>query len=233
MWIETMTKLESEIGYSFKNHSLLERALTHSSYANENRNSRLKSNERLEFLGDSVLGMLAAEGLYGRKPELPEGQMTRLRAELVCEQSLANLAEMLGLGEYLRLGKGEDSGGGRKRPSILADAVEALIAAVYIDGGIEKAREFVQKFLLIQLDGEMAALNTDYKTALQELIQQNPAAPALKYELIGESGPDHQKVFSTEVRWGERSLGQGSGRTKKEAEQNAARAALELIRSET
>ena len=221
-----MTTLEEKLGYTFQSPELLENALTHSSCANESR-GKLQSNERLEFLGDSILGMVVADHLYRNHPDLPEGELTRTRSALVCEESLVEVAQALGLGEYLKLGKGEEAGGGRHRPSIQADAVEAVLAAVYLDGGIGSARKIIQKFILSR---EVAGLTKprDYKTALQEWVQRTPGQP-IAYRLVDELGPDHARVFVMEVTVGGRSAGQGRGRTKKEAEQLAAKAALEKL----
>ena len=222
-----METLEHKLGYSFRNRSLLENALTHSSCANESR-GKLTSNERLEFLGDSILGMVVAEHLYRTHPELPEGDLTRVRAALVCEDSLVEVASALCLGNYLRLGRGEESGGGRQRPSIRADAVEALLAAVYLDGGIEPVRKIIQNFILTR---EVASLSRprDYKTALQELIQQK-SGQVLRYRLTGQEGPDHNKRFFVSVDLNDEPIGSGSGRSKKEAEQMAACSAIRTLR---
>lgn len=217
-------KLQNKIGYRFRNEKLLENALTHSSYANERGKSRIYCNERLEFLGDSVLGFVSAEYLYGKYPSKPEGEMTRIRAELVCEQSLAAAAETLGLGSVLLLGKGEEQNGGRTRKSILADAVEALLAAIYIDGGMECARKFVLEFILTDIPSAI----TDFKTLLQERVQHDGIAAPV-YRIIDESGPDHAKTFIAQAEIDGVPAGEGSGRTKKEAEQSAARAALEKM----
>lgn len=223
---ETVMKtLEEVLGYTFKDKTLLENALTHSSYANENRASGAVSNERLEFLGDSILGMVTAEHLFRTHPDLPEGELTRTRAALVCEGSLYEVAKLWGLGNYLRLGKGEESGGGRERTSILADAVEAVLAAMYLDGGIGTARRTIHRFILSDEDRAEAA-NRDYKTALQELVQKE-SGQVLTYRLIGESGPDHAKTFRVEVDLNGKTVGRGQGKSKKEAEQNAARSAIE------
>ena len=197
--------------------------LTHSSCANESR-GKLQSNERLEFLGDSILGMVVADHLYRNHPDLPEGELTRTRAALVCEESLVEVAAELNLGEYLRLGKGEESGGGRHRPSIQADAVEAVLAAVYLDGGIGSARKIIQRYILCR---EIEGLNSsrDYKTALQELVQRE-SGQVLKYRLTGEEGPDHDKRFFVEVDLNGTPVGSGKGHSKKEAEQMAAKAAI-------
>ena len=220
-----MEALEQTINYAFKDRSLLRTALTHSSYANEH---GCASNERLEFVGDSVLGLVTASALYERFPDMPEGKMTRLRAELVCEQSLWDVAETLELGRWLLLGRGEESSGGRTRHSILADCVEAVIAAIYLDGGMEPAARFVRTQVLTKLDDGAAALMRDWKTELQELIQRKPGR-ALSYAMTGESGPDHLKRFSAAVSMNGAVIGAGEGRTKKEAEQAAAKAALEAM----
>jgi ribonuclease-3 len=221
-----MRELEEKLGYRFANKGLLEHALTHSSYANEHRSAGITSNERLEFLGDSVLGMVVAEYLFNKYPNTPEGELTRTRATLVCETSLYEVACTLGLGRWLRLGKGEDAGGGRTRPSILADATEATLAAVYLDGGIESVRPIIQTFIL---DKEQEkSVDRDYKTALQELVQRHPGK-AVSYRLIDETGPDHARVFVMEVSVGGTPVGVGRGRSKKEAEQMSAKAALEKM----
>lgn len=218
-----MDKLEEKLGYVFQNRALLENALTHSSYANENRGKGLQSNERLEFLGDSVLGMVTADYLYRAHPDLPEGDLTRTRAALVCEGSLVEVARELDLGSHLLLGKGEDTGGGRERPSIVADAVEAVIAAVYLDGGIGSARKVITRFIL-DAEEEKAG-SRDYKTALQELVQRE-SGQVLEYRLIGSTGPDHAKIFQVAVDLNGEPIGTGEGRSKKEAEQAAAKAAF-------
>ncbi len=223
-----MEALETKLQYTFQDPALLEQALCHSSYANEHRSAHLRSNERLEFLGDAVLGFVTADCLFRRHPDLPEGDLTRIRAALVCEQSLYEAAYALGLGRYLRLGRGEESGGGRERPSILADAMEALIAAVYLDGGMESAAALIHRFLL---DGQGEAVEErrrDYKTALQELVQRK-ADQVMVYRMLDEQGPDHAKVFTAEVLVNGQSIGQGRGHSKKEAEQSAARSALENL----
>ena len=222
--------LEKTIGYTFQNHSLLETALTHSSYANEKHGEDCESYERLEFLGDSILGFTAAEFLYGYQPALPEGSMTRLRAELVCESSLHKTALALDLGRYMRLGKGEERSGGRERPSILADMVEAIIAAIYLDAGLEQAKAFILRHVLADVEIGAEHRNRDYKTALQELVQRK-ADQHIAYELIGESGPDHNKRFTFRVSINGVSAGEGTGRTKKEAEQMAACQALEALQA--
>ena len=216
--------LEKAIGYQFQNISLLQNALTHSSYANERWHNSLMSNERLEFLGDSILGMVVAEYLYRTFPNRPEGELTRMRADMVCEKTLAAAANRIGLGNHLLLGHGEEQGGGRSRESILADAMESVIAACFLDGGIEAALKVVQQFILVEVP--VAKMhNADYKTALQELVQQKKNQ-VLSYRLIGESGPDHDKRFEVEVALNGSVVGTGSGSSKKRAEQMAARCAL-------
>ncbi|MCL2401756.1 MAG: ribonuclease III [Oscillospiraceae bacterium] len=222
-----MKSLQEKLGYTFNDPSLLESALTHSSYANEHKKSGTASNERLEFLGDSVLGVTVSALIYKNKPNMPEGQMTRLRAELVCEKSLAKLAETFNLGEYLQLGRGEEKGGGRTRPSILADAFEAVLAAIYLDGGFEPVTKLIAAHLTPQA-AQMQLENFDYKTALQEVVQEK-VGQTLSYHTVDESGPDHMKSFTVEVRLNDAPIGQGFGRSKKEAEQAAAKSALEAL----
>ena len=219
--------LEAAIGYKFKNIALLQNALAHSSYANERWHNSLKSNERLEFLGDSILGMCVAEYLYCTFPDRPEGELTRMRADMVCEQTLANVAGRIGLGNHLLLGKGEEQGGGRTRNSILADAVESVIAASFLDGGMGAAKQFIQKFILVEVPVKKLH-NVDYKTSLQELVQQKKNQ-VLSYALVGESGPDHDKHFEVEVSLNGKVVGLGSGSSKKRAEQDAARVAIESL----
>ena len=216
--------LETALGYRFRDSRLLQNALTHSSYANERWHNSLLSNERLEFLGDSVLGMLVAEYLYRNFPNRPEGELTRMRADMVCEQTLAAAANRIGLGTHLLLGHGEEQGGGRKRNSILADAMESVIAACFLDGGIAAALKVVQQFILV--DVPVTKLhNADYKTQLQELVQQKKNQ-VLSYALVGQSGPDHDKQFDVEVSLNGKVVGSGRGSSKKRAEQDAARAAI-------
>lgn len=217
-----MESLEKKLGYSFQNRALLSEALNHSSYANEHRDG-LGSNERLEFLGDSVLGFVSAEFLFKRNLELPEGDLTRMRASLVCEQSLYEVARELDLGSYLKLGRGEAAGGGRERQSILADAVEAVLAAVYLDGGMEPVRELIYRVLLSRAPA--AEERKDYKTTLQEVVQRR-SGQVLTYHMVSQSGPDHNKTFLFEVRLNDEPVGRGEGRSKKEAEQAAACDAL-------
>ena len=222
--------LESRIGSHFRDGRLLETALTHSSYANERHAADIVSYERLEFLGDSILGLTTAEYLYAHRPALPEGRMTRLRAELVCESSLHKTALSLGLGEFMRLGRGEELTGGRERASILADMVEAIIAAIYLDGGMDEAKTFIMDHVLADAEIGEDHPSADYKTALQEYVQRRGEV-RICYELIGESGPDHSKTFTFSVSVDGEAVGEGSGRTKKEAEQMAARRALEKLRA--
>ena len=219
--------LETAIGYRFRNITLLQNALTHSSYANERWHNSLMSNERLEFLGDSILGMVVAEYLYRSFPDRPEGELTRMRADMVCEKTLASVAARIDLGRHLMLGNGEEQGGGRSRDSILADAVESVIAASFLDGGMEAAKAFIQKFILVEVPVKKLH-NADYKTALQELVQQKKNQ-TLTYALVGESGPDHDKRFEVEVSLNGKVVGVGSGSSKKRAEQMAAQAALENL----
>ena len=219
--------LETAIGHRFHNISLLQNALTHSSYANERWHNSLLSNERLEFLGDSVLGMLVAEYLYRNFPDRPEGELTRMRADMVCEQTLAAVANRIGLGEHLLLGHGEEQGGGRSRNSILADAVESVIAACFLDGGMEAALGVVQKFILVEVPVKKLH-NTDYKTGLQELVQRKKNQ-VLSYALVDQSGPDHNKQFVVEVSLNGEVVGKGTGSSKKRAEQDAARDATERL----
>ena len=220
--------LETAIGYRFRNITLLQNALAHSSFANERWHDSLMSNERLEFLGDSILGMVTAEFLYRHYPDRPEGELTRMRADMVCETSLAKVADQIHLGEHLLLGHGEEQGGGRARASILADAVESVIAACFLDGGMEPARSFIARFVLCNVP-EQRLRNADYKTALQELVQQKKNQ-VISYELTGESGPDHDKHFAVQVLLNGNPIGSGEGTSKKRAEQDAARDALEKMK---
>ena len=224
--MKKLEKLQQSVGYKFKDERLLQRALTHTSYANECNEGHNKSNERLEFLGDSVLGIITAEHFYLNFKDLPEGELTKLRAATVCENSLSSFARQLGLGEYPLLGKGEMCTGGSDRPSILADAFEALIAAIYLDGGIEEAKKFVLKYVDKAVEEHRGF--KDYKTVLQEVIQKNPGE-VIEYVLVKESGPDHNKRFEVEVHLNSNVIGKGVGTSKKKAEQLAAKEALELM----
>ena len=221
-----MQKLQEMIGYQINDVNCLQTALTHSSYANEHRNTH--NNERLEFLGDAVLSIIVSQHLFSNYKSKKEGDLTKLRASLVCEETLAVFARQIDLGSCIRFGKGEKNSGGGERPSILADAFEALIAAIFLDGGMEEARRFVLGFITEELNKTHSANKADYKTTLQEIVQQS-GEEKLEYILVGESGPDHNKRFTTEVYINSNKVGRGSGRSKKEAEQNAAHEALKLL----
>ncbi|MCI8604060.1 MAG: ribonuclease III [Ruminiclostridium sp.] len=224
-----MTALEERIGYEFKNPALLKEALTHSSFVNGKNHH---SNERLEFLGDSVLSVVVSKYLF-ENLEMPEGQLTKLRASIVCEHSLFPFAEKIKLGEEIFMGKGEENTGGRHRRSILADAFEALIAAIYLDGGLEAARAFILPFIpSLEVLKSGRLLIGDYKTILQEIIQQNPEEKVI-YELADESGAAHNRVFTSNVLLNGQIIGTGVGGSKKEAEQNAAKEAIKLMGYET
>ena len=213
---------KDELIYQFHDTGLLTTAVTHSSYANEHRDLHMQNNERLEFLGDSILGLVSADYVFHRYPNVPEGQLTKLRAAVVCEQTLYEVAKELGLDRLLLLGKGEENGGGRGRPSILA-------GAIYLDGGLESARTFILSFLPAKVDlAEQGGAFRDYKTTLQEIVQKN-RQETLSYRLSGESGPDHDKRFTVQVLLNRNIFAEGIGRSKKEAEQMAAKAALELM----
>ena len=220
-----MNQLEKTIGYTFRDPRLCETAITHSSYYNENRNHSPGYNERLEFLGDSVLGFLAAEYLYHTYRKKPEGELTRMRASLVCESNLAETANLIGLPDALKLGRGEEMGGGRRRPALLADAMEALLAAVFLDGGLSAARTLAKNFILRDVEPQ----RNDYKTTLQEVLQHEPVRP-YSYRLVEAIGPDHAKVFTVEVLIEDSPAGKGTGSSKKEAEQAAAHAALRWLK---
>lgn len=225
-----MEVLQNKLDYKFNNVKLLENALNHSSYANEVRGG-ITSNERLEFLGDSVLSVIVASYLFENFKAIPEGELTKLRASLVCEKSLCAFSREIGLGDFLRLGRGEEKGGGRERDSILADAFEAVLAAIYIDGGMEEAKKFVLRFVLPELQHRDDEVFKDYKTSLQEIIQRNPEE-SVTYHLTGESGPDHDKIFEVEVHLNSNIIGKGTGKSKKQAEQAAAKEALKLMGAE-
>ncbi len=217
-----MVEFEKNIHYTFNDKELLRTALTHSSYANEKK-GKIRFNERLEFLGDAVLQLITSEKLFKENPNMPEGKMSKQRAALVCEDALAGYAHEINLGDYLNLGKGEETTGGRKRPSILSDAFEAVIGAIFLDGGMEPAKKFVLHFV----DAAHLSLQ-DYKTLLQEIIQQNPGEK-LSYVVTEESGPDHDKQFTMEVHLNSNVIGKGTGKSKKHAEQAAAKEALALM----
>lgn len=219
-----LKELEGKIGYKFDDFTLFTKAMIHSSYANEKHLPKYECNERLEFLGDAVLELVSSEFLFHNNPKLPEGELTKTRASMVCEPALAFCARDLDLGEYLLLGKGEDATGGRKRESVTSDAMEALIGAIYLDGGFANAKEFVHKFILTDI--EHKKLFYDSKTILQEIVQSDYKGQEIVYHLAGERGPDHDKEFQIDIRIGNRILGQGVGRTKKLAEQEAAYQAI-------
>lgn len=221
-----MKELEKKIEYVFKNKALLEEALTHSSYANEQQGN-VAYNERMEFLGDAVLSFISAQYLYQKYPDMPEGRLSKLRSSLVCTQSLSSFAKEICLGECLKLGKGETASGGAQRPSVLEDAFEALIAAIYLDGGIDEARKFVLRFLSREVELQHSNFK-DYKSLLQEIIQQNPDEK-LSYAVVNTTGPDHDKRFEVELRLNSNVIGTGVGTSKKNAEQQAAKQALELM----
>ena len=224
-----LTELEQVIGYEFNEQRLLQQALTHSSFANEKHMKKLSDNERLEFLGDAVLEVVSSEFLYKEHTDLPEGDLTKLRASIVCEPTLALCTREIDLGKYLYLGKGENLTGGRGRKSILSDALEAVIGAIYLDGGIEPARAFVLRFIPHKVDVAVAGgAFKDYKTMLQEIVQKNKQE-TLEYRLAGQSGPDHDKRFTMELLLNSNVFASGTGRSKKEAEQLAAKKALEIM----
>ena len=234
----SLEELQNRMGYRFRDVHYLERALTHSSYSNETgaRNHHLLCNERLEFLGDSVLSLITSDYLYARYPEHPEGDLTRIRAATVCEEALASYSEKLGLGEFLLLGKGEGQSGGAEKPAILADAFEAILAAMYLDAGAMNGMQTVANFLLpfikqaVEAIPDVGGAHIDSKSRLQEFVQQDKEQKdTLEYRLTGESGPDHNKTFTVELYLGSNCIGHGKGHSKKQAEQAAARAALELF----
>lgn len=223
-----MSSFEELIGYDFKNKALIEQALTHSSYANEKRMKPLSDNERLEFLGDAVLELVSSDFLYKKYPDMPEGKLTKLRASLVCEPTLAYCAMEMGLGAFLLLGKGEDATGGRTRKSVLSDALEATIGAIYLDGGIELAKAYIMQFILNDI--EHKCMFSDSKSILQEKLQADKKAIP-EYELLSESGPDHAKVYEVKVSCLGETLAKGEGPTKKSAEQEAAYKALLVLQN--
>lgn len=223
----TIKELERRIGYQFRDISLLKRALTHSSFTNEQKINRTGDYERLEFLGDAVLELTSSEYLFREHPEVPEGELTKMRASMVCEPALAFCARDLELGKFIRLGKGEENTGGRERDSIISDVMEAVTGAIYLDGGMEPAREFINRFILSDLEDKR--LFYDSKSNLQEVIQ-GKLKKEFWYELIEESGPEHNKVYRVSVQMEDEVLGEGTGRTKKAAEQQAAYKALLLLR---
>ena len=220
-------ELESKIGYTFKNRKLLKIALTHSSFANES-GGKFVSYERLEFLGDSVLGIITSDYIFRTFPHLPEGELTKLRATLVCEKQLCVCSQELGLKKFIKLSRGERHCMGQNRPSILADVFEAICAAIYLDSGMEEAKNFVLKFIVPAVKNPKIQNAKDYKTDLQEIVQKNPGE-TIEYVLIKEEGPDHDKKFTVEAKISNNPVGRGSGKSKKEAEQHAAKAALLLM----
>lgn len=226
--MDELIELEEKLGYRFQDRQLLRTALTHSSYANEQRNADIICNERLEFLGDAVLGFVTADYLYRNFPQLPEGEMTRMRADLVCEANLARAASRIDLGHYLQLGHGEQNGGGRHRASIIADATESVFAATYLDGGYSAARALIYRLILDDVPQIQCLRNLDYKTMLQELVQRKKDQH-LVYKLIDSSGPDHKKQFVMRVELNGTPVGTGTGTSKKRAEQAAAAHAIEML----
>ena len=226
MLVVDLVEFQKEIGYEFSDTQLLRQALTHSSYANEKHMKKLSDNERLEFLGDAVLEIVSSDFLYHNYSNVPEGELTKLRASIVCEPTLAICTQQMNLGKYLYLGKGEDMTGGRTRKSILSDALEAVIGAIYLDGGFTKAKEFVLKYILTDI--EHKKLFYDSKTILQEEVQSKHEK--LTYVMVSESGPDHNKSFTVEVQIGDKVISQGTGHTKKAAEQEAAYKALIILK---
>ncbi len=227
--IKTLNIFQEESHYQFKDINLLATALTHSSYANENRRNKIISNERLEFLGDAVLDIIISDYIYAQYPLLPEGELTRIRASVVCEESLAQCAKKLQFGTFLLLGKGEELTGGRKRHSILSDAFEAVLAAIYLDGSFAEAKRWALRQLrpTIKAAADGTAFR-DYKTLLQELIQQN-SDERIEYNIVKETGPDHDKDFYVEINLKDDTIGKGMGKSKKQAEQNAAKSALDIL----
>lgn len=223
---ENVENLKKMLGLQWLNESLLRQALTHSSFTYESRQNGIKNNQRLEFLGDAVLELVVSDYLYRSKPDWDEGELTKLRASIVCEPSLARVATALGLGLCLNMGKGEEKSGGRERPSILADALEALLGAIYIDQGLESAAEVAFAFLKPVIDDVLEGrLERDYKTELQEMVQQR-GGETVQYVILKEDGPDHNKTFTAGVLYRGRMVGKGNGRSKKDAEQQAAKSAL-------
>lgn len=223
----SIKEFEDKIGYHFKNTRHINIALTHSSYANEVR-GRLESNERLEFLGDAILSLIVSQHIFISYPDYPEGELTKVRAWLVCEKSLCEFSKRIDMGNFLKLSHGEKNSGGSSRPSILADAFEAVVAAIYLDGGLDKAREFILRFIVESIENPRVGGFKDYKTMLQEIVQQNKSE-SLRYVLVSETGPDHDRHFVVEVHLNSNVIATGSGKSKKDAEQQAAKAALELM----
>ncbi len=225
--MDRLHEFENIIGYKFKNINLLYESLSHSSFANESKGT-LKSNERLEFLGDSVLSIVVSEYLFSNFSDLPEGELTKTRSTLVCEKSLHSFGNTISLGDYIMLGKGEEATGGHQRPSIIADAFEAVIAAIYLDGGYEAAKKHIMRFMPKDVRAAVKKAYDDYKTILQEIVQKNPEE-SVEYHLVGESGPDHHKSFTIQVMLNSNVIGEGTAGSKKQAEQLAAKEALKLM----
>lgn len=225
--LEDLGELEEKIGHKFKNRKLLHIALTHSSYANES-NGKYLSYERLEFLGDSILSLVTSDYIFKNFPNYPEGDLTKLRASLVCEKQLCVFSKNLEIGKFMKISRGEQHSGGRKRPSILADIFESICAAIYLDAGFSKASEFILKFIVSALNNPVLPDIHDYKTDLQEIVQKNPEE-TVEYVLVKESGPDHDKRFTFEAKINSNVVGYGTGKSKKEAEQHAAREALKWM----
>lgn len=229
--MEAIKQFEKNISYSFKHLAFLKEALTHSSFSNERKENAVHNNERLEFLGDAVLSIVISDHLFKNHVDLPEGELTKIRSKIVCEATLGECARKIDLGHFMYFGKGEEMTGGRNRTSILADAFEALIASIYLDGGIEAARRFIMHFMKDQIENAIIGkVFLDYKTHLQEIVQIRKDN-RIKYEIIGEEGPDHCKLFYTQVKLNDIVIGYGKGRSKKEAEQEAAKMAIEKVES--
>ena len=226
--MDRISEFEKITGYVFKDKLLLRRAFTHSSYINEHRLDRNDCNERIEFLGDAVLELVSSEFLFKKYPEMPEGELTKLRASLVCEKALFEFSKKIDLGSFIFLGKGEEITGGRTRPSIVSDAFEAVIAAIYLDGGMEAVTPYILSFIPEDITPKGTNAFHDYKTLLQEVIQHNPEEK-IEYHLKSESGPDHDKKFTIQVLLNNNVIGEGTGRSKKSAEQAAAKEALALM----
>lgn len=229
--MDSMSNFEKNINYKFKNPALLREALTHSSFSNERKENAVHNNERLEFLGDAVLSIVISDYLFKNHTDLPEGELTKIRSKIVCESTLGECSRRIDLGEFMFFGKGEEMTGGRKRTSILADAFEALIASIYLDGGIDSASQFIMSFMKDFIHNAInGKVFLDYKTHLQEIVQIRKDNK-IKYEIIGEEGPDHCKLFYTQVKLNDIVIGYGKGRSKKEAEQEAAKMAIEKLES--
>lgn len=221
-------ELQESVGFDFKNIELLQTAFTHSSYVNEHRHENLKDNERLEFLGDAVLELTVSDYLFNKYPDMAEGQMTKMRAAIVCEPSLVEFAEMVHFSKYIRLGKGEEKAGGRTRPALLADVFESFIGALYLDNGIQAVIRFLERLVFPKIDTGIYMQTVDFKTQLQEIVQRDRDV-LIQYDILGETGPAHNKAFEAQVVVNGQVLGKGTGRTKKQAEQNAAEYAIRQV----